>query len=176
MVGNRDSSLIVQFYLHMFSYTNKKFSLGMRSDLILEIICLLLSGGKCNNYLSRFSEESFEKLLQENDQLYPNFCAKKPCGENSLCFDKGLTRYCRCKCGYSGNPSTGCYPLSPTKITRAEIRVNIQVSLPAWVTAEYLDIIMSNLAETHLAELYRNISIVVPGSAFITKTQYATCQ
>ena len=124
------------------------------------------------------TKDQFEEMLEENDQLYAPFCANKPCGENSVCINKRLTRYCRCKCGHTGNPYIGCHPYPQAQaatraMTRIEVKVIVEEAVPSWVTEEYLEVLVRYAAgELTVPDIFQNESIVVPSSTFITNITY----
>ena len=58
------------------------------------------------------------------------FCMDKPCGQNATCTNTSNDRYCRCKCGYVGNPEKECSLVDPQTIIQVECGIKLPISIP----------------------------------------------
>ena len=72
------------------------------------------------------------KLQIQNGELLrplPNqeLCKKSPCGENAECLYAKHLKFCRCLCGYYGNPYNNCI-IIPQHLSR-RVNYSIQINM-----------------------------------------------
>ncbi len=75
---------------------------------------------------------SYENLLVVNETIIMppanlQICKEYPCGENAECLFGKLYRFCRCRCGFYGNPHTKCSWMPPTNVWRIKAEISVQI-------------------------------------------------
>ena len=125
--------------------------------------------------LTSFNYEDFKEIKKGVSKSHEDFCAKNPCGENSECHGRALAHFCRCKCGYSGNSYVRCNPNPIENIRRIEIGISLDgLSFPDWlINISILNVFSDYVDQMRLAALYRNNTIMVPDSAYVSRLTYA---
>ena len=139
-------------------------------------ICFFLTWFlQCNLSTDQFfiiDENAVLKAVSDNSTDISDYCMNSRCGQNTICHVKRLVQYCTCKCGFGGNPYDGCNPLLPEKVIRGVGQFILNMSLPSWVSDEYIDEYISYLEETKFSQIYFNFTIVTQGSLFISSKKF----
>ena len=63
-------------------------------------------------------------------------CQERPCGQNAECLYGGKQHYCRCRCGYYGDPSKICELITQKDALRAEIELSCKVNISGNITSD----------------------------------------
>ena len=124
------------------------------------------------------AKDNFRSLMINNGELIapdPNetMCKKYPCGLNADCLFGKEFRFCRCHCGYFGNPHQLCEAIPYQKSLRAQIKATLNVSAIANLVNN--EDIFSQLNSAYQRKMEIALSIYpyyIIGSGHLGKVEY----
>ncbi len=97
-------------------------------------------------------------------------CKSKPCGKNAICVDSALgDRYCKCKCGYFGDPEKVCDFLNPEIVTRGEAVLTVNVAFPIYLDDKKIIDEIYELGYPLIENLVDNIPAYYKYSLFLSR-------
>ncbi len=137
---------------------------------VVVVYFLLLNSLDSKEIFLPFTQNEFIKLLDDSAKTHQNSQVRQ-CGENSIRISRIATNYCRCKCGFGGNPYKSCYPIDPSTITRGLIELSLKLTLPNWVNDKYFEE-MLGIFDEELISTYINKSLLVDGSGHLINYTY----
>ena len=99
-------------------------------------------------------------------------CKTKPCGTNAICVDTEDNRYCKCKCGYYGDPEKACIFIKPENVTRGEAGVLVDIVLPDYLTDKEIIDGLYEIGYPAAEVLLDNIDEYYSYSFFLSRIRY----